>query len=168
MISLCFSDETLLTSTFKKAGAIFKIDMLDCTATILLLLLHYRLKNLKEANNCQIAGAAKKLSGLPAHVMAYIMRECGPESCKVLRIVKQSQVFFSKEYTRMKKRNCCVVLLSNGKVGEIHFFIWNKKSGNTFAAYKEIEPDLNRPFFFDDAGCHVLRMKSQRYYKHVS
>ena len=127
--------ETLLTSTYKKPGKIFKINMLDCTTTVLSLLLHYRLKNLKEANACQIAGAAKKLSGLPAHVMEYIMRECGPESFKVLRIVKQSQVFFSKEYTRMKKRNCCVVLLSDGKVGEIHFFIWNKKSGNTFAAY---------------------------------
>ena len=79
-----------------------------------------------------------------------------------------AKFFFSKEYTRMKKRNCCVVLLSNGKVGEIHFFVWNKTSGNIFAAYKEIEPDLSKPFFFDDAGCHVLRMKSQRYYKHVS
>mgnify|MGYP006973398964 FL=1 len=103
-----------------------------------------------------IAGAAKKLSGLPEHVMEYIIGECGPDSYKVLRIVKQCQVFFSKECTRMKKRNCCVVLLSNGKVGEIHFFIWNKTSQNTFAAYKEIGPDLSKPFFFDDAGCHVL------------
>ncbi|KAK2567972.1 hypothetical protein P5673_007872 [Acropora cervicornis] len=96
------------------------------------------LRNLKEANDCKIAGAAKKLSGLPEHVMEYIMGECGPDSCKVLRIVKQCQV------------------------GEIHFFIWNKTLGNTFAAYKEIEHDLSKPFFFDDAGCHVLRMKSQR------
>lgn len=62
----------------------------------------------------------------------------------------------------MVKRNACVVLLENGKVGEINFFIWNKNSGNTLVVYQEIEPDLERPFFFDDAGCHILRMKPQR------
>ena len=115
MISLCFSGETLLTSTFKKCGAIFKINVLDCTTT-LLLLLHNRLKNLKEANNCQIAGAAKKLSGLPAHVMEYIMRECGPESCKVLRIVKQSQVFFQKGIRKDEEKEllCCTSLKWKG------------------------------------------------------
>ena len=36
---------------------------------------------------------------------------------KVARIVMNGQVFFSKEYTRMVKRNACVVLFVNGKVG---------------------------------------------------
>lgn len=59
----------------------------------------------------------------------------------------------------MKKRNCCVVFFLNGKVGEIYFFIWNKKLGNIFVVYKEIEFDFNKLFFFDDVGCYVLRMK---------
>ena len=63
----------------------------------------------------------------------------------------------------MVKRNACVVLLSNGTVGEINFFIWNKMSGKTLVAYKKTEPDLDKPFFFDNAGCHVLRMRPQRY-----
>lgn len=28
-------------------------------------------------------------------------------------------------------------------------------------AYEEIEPNLEKPFFFDAAGCHVLRIKQQ-------
>ena len=35
-------------------------------------------------------------------------------------------------------------------------------SGGILVAYAEIEPNLEKPFFFDDAGCHVLRMKQQR------
>ena len=133
-----------------------------CQIVIVLLMLFHRLKNLKDANDCQIAGAAKKLSGLLGHLMQDVLWECGPHSCKVLRIVKKGHVFFSKEYTRMVKRNACVVLLTIGKVGEIKFFIWNKTSGKTLVAYEEIEPGLDKPFFFDGAGCHVLRMKSQR------
>ena len=121
-----------------------------------------RLKNLKEAEDCQVAGGAKKLTGLPVPLMEEISRRIGPGSFKISRIVRNGQVFFSREYTRMVKRNASVVLLSNGRVGEIDFFIWNKMSGRILAAYKEIEPNLEKPFFFDDSGCHVLRMKPQR------
>lgn len=122
----------------------------------------YRLKNLKEAEDCQVAGGAKKPTGLPEHLMEEISLKIGPRSFKISRIVKNGQVFFSNEYTRMVKRNASVVLLSNGRVGLINFFIWNKMSDKILVAYKEIEPNLEKPFFFDDAGCHVLRMKPQR------
>ena len=89
--------------------------------------------------------------------------ECGENIFKVFRIVKKGHVYFSKEYTRMVKRNACVVLLSNGKVGEINYFIWDKQSGDTFFVFEEIQPDLEKPFFYENAGCHVLRMKPKRY-----
>ena len=130
-----------------------------------MLLSLYSLKNLKEAKSCQIAGAAKKLSGLPPQLMRVVLIECGQNTSKVSRIVKKGHIYFSREYTRMVKRIACVVLLSNGKVADIQFFAWNKESGVTLAVYKEIEPDLDKPFFFDNAGCHILRMKSQRYLK---
>ena len=62
----------------------------------------------------------------------------------------------------MVKRKASVVLLSNGRVGEINFFIWNEMSAGILVAYKEIDPNPEKPFFIDDAGCHVLRMKPQR------
>ena len=126
-------------------------------------LLVSRLKNLKDAKDCQVAGGAKKLVGLPVQLANEVFRKCGPDNFKVLRIVRNGQVFFGREYTRMIKRNASVVLLSNGIVGDIHFFIWNKTSGRILVVYKVIEPNLDKPFFFDDAGCHILRMKSQRY-----
>lgn len=121
------------------------------------------MKNLKGAKDCQVAGGAKKLEGLPVHLVNEVLCKCGPDNFKVLRIVRNGQVFFSREYTRMIKRNASVVLLSNGRVGDINFFIWNKVSGRILVVYKVIEPNLDNPFFFDDAGCHILRMKSQRY-----
>lgn len=130
---------------------------------IMLLFFFYSLKNLKDAKDCQIAGGAKKLSGLPAGLMDEVLRKCGHNSMKVSRIVRKGHVYFSKAYTRMVKRNACVVLFTNGMVGEVNFFIWDKSSGVTLAVYEEIEPDLDKPFFFDEAGCHVLRMKPQRY-----
>ena len=97
--------------------------------------------------------------------MRVVLNECGQNTSKVSRIVKKGQIYFSREYTRMVKRNACVVLLANGKVADIQFFAWNKESGVTLAVYKEIEPDLDKPFFFDNAGCHILQMKPQRYLK---
>lgn len=46
----------------------------------------------------------------------------GQSKMKVARIVRKGQVF-SKEYTRMVKRNACVVLFVDGKVGERVFCV---------------------------------------------
>ena len=85
----------------------------------------------------------------------------GQSKMKVARIVRKGQVFFSKEYTRMVKQNACVVLFVDGKVGEIEFFVWSRESGCTVAVYKEMVPDAVKPFFFDDAGHHILRMEKK-------
>ena len=126
------------------------------------LLLFLSLKNLKEANSCQIAGGAKKLDALPPDLAEEVAHECGENCLKVSRIVMKGHVYFSKEYTRMIKRNGFVVLLSNGKVAEIQFFIWSKGSGDTHLVYKEVKPDQRKPFFYNDVGCHVLRIQPQR------
>ena len=67
--------------------------------------------------------------------MKEISLTIGPRSLIISRIVRNGQVFFSNKYTWMVKRNASVVLLSNGRVGEINFFIWNKISGGIFVAY---------------------------------
>ena len=100
---------------------------------------------------------------MPKNVADSVVQHCGKDIHKVFRVVKKGQVYFSKEYTRMVKRDACVVLLSNGKVAEINYFIWDRQSGDTFLVYEEIQPDLERPFFYENVGCHVLRMKPERY-----
>ncbi|XP_068736844.1 uncharacterized protein [Montipora capricornis] len=122
-----------------------------------------RVKNLKETENCCIGGAAKKLVGLPQELAEKIDMEVnGGNKVKVLRIVKNGQVFYSKEYTRMVKRNAYVVLFACGKVGEVEYFVWDKQSGITLAVFREVQPDLQNPFLFSEAGHHTLRMKQER------
>ena len=73
------------------------------------------MKNLKEAKNCQIAGGAKKRTGIAPELMEKIFKEVkGKALARVLHVVKKGQVFYSKEYTRMVKRNAHVVLLVSG------------------------------------------------------
>ena len=87
----------------------------------------------------------------------------GGNKVKVLRIVKNGQVFYCKEYTRMVKRNAYVVLFACGKVGEVEYFVWDRQSGITLAVFREVQLDLQNPFFFSEAGHHTLRMKQERY-----
>lgn len=124
----------------------------------------FRVKNLKTAQGCHIAGGGKKLNGLSQDLLEKINSEMpGQTKMKVLRIVKNGHVYFSKEYTRMVKRNSSVALFENGKIGEIEFFVWDKDSGITLAVFREVYPDLSKPFFFQDVGHHILRMKQERY-----
>ena len=55
-----------------------------------------------------------------------------------------------------------LVLFACGKVGEIEFFVWEKQSGVTLAVFREVQPDLQNPFFFNEAGHHTLRMQQER------
>lgn len=124
----------------------------------------FRVKNLKTAQGCQIAGGAKKLDGWSEDLLEKINIETTSQTkMKVLRIVKNGRVYFSKEYTRMVKRNSSVALFENGKIGEIEYFVWDRDSGLTLAVFREVYPDLGKPFFFQDAGHHILRMKPERY-----
>ena len=65
------------------------------------------------AENCFIAGGAKKLVGLPQELMEKIDMEVNVgNKVKEQQIVKNGQVFYSKEYTRMVKWNGYVVLFA--------------------------------------------------------
>ena len=67
------------------------------------------------------------LTGVQPELMEKMCREVEGEAIgKVLRIVKNRQVFYSKEYTRMVKRNAYAVLLLSGQVREIQFFVWDR------------------------------------------
>ena len=101
---------------------------------------YFRLTNLKDANECQIAGSTEKLAALLPHVMEEIKNLNGDgNNLQVKRIVRKGHIYFSKAYTRMVKRNACTLLFQNGKVGETEFFVWNKSSGETLVAYREVE-----------------------------
>lgn len=53
--------------------------------------------------------------------------------------------------------------LQCGKVGEVECFVWDRQSGITLAVLREVQPDLQNPFFFSEAGHHILRMKQESF-----
>ena len=64
-----------------------------------------------------------------------------------------------KCFSRRSTPECYVVLFACGKVGEVECFMWDRQSGITLAVFREVQPDLQKPFFFSEAGHHILRMK---------
>ena len=41
------------------------------------------------------------------------------------------------------------------KLARLNFFVWDKDSAATLAAFREVYPDLAKPFFFQDAAHHT-------------
>ena len=66
-----------------------------------------------------------------------------------------------KCFSRRSTPECYVVLFACGKVGEVECFVWDRQSGITLAVFREVQPDLQKPFFFSEAGHHILRMKQE-------
>lgn len=89
--------------------------------------------------------------------------ENGPRNM-VLRIVRNNQVICSKAWTRMRQRNSSVVILNNGTVAEIQYFIFYLKTKKVLVVFKEIEIDRDNAFHLKDAGYHIIRTsKAPRY-----
>ena len=55
-----------------------------------------------------------------------------------------------------------VVLFENGKIEEVQFYAWNEETGAAAAVFRELVPDPTRPFFFDNAGRHIMRVQPNR------
>lgn len=108
-----------------------------------------------------MAGGASKVSGLNPSLTEEVERiGQGTTKLKVLRIMRNGQIFCSTSWRRMVKRNSSIVLLNDGKIAE--FFIWIKETNKVIAVFKEIPLDEQRPFHFGSAGHHILRMKPVR------
>ena len=77
--------------------------------------------------NCDIAGAAKPVK--PNEIEDEVMEqmEIVPDDLcklkKVDRVIVNENIFYSKQYTRMKRRICSVVLYGNKEIGSIQYFI---------------------------------------------
>lgn len=118
---------------------------------------------MKVANNCSVAGGVKKCQDFPEHISRAVNGLIGEgEVVKAARIVVGGHIFFSKHYSRMVKRNPCVVQFSDDSLGEIEYFAWNTASGGVVAIYRQVMINDEKPFFFNEAGHHVLRVQNER------
>ena len=64
---------------------------------------------------------------------------------------------YGKDYKRMKKRICYVVLTKRGEIIAIKYFIYCKKSKCVFALAQLFTLDSDC-FFFSQSGHHILRV----------
>lgn len=72
---------------------------------------------------------------------------------------------FLKGIHQNGQEECLCCALCKWKGGRSKLFHLGQIIRVTLAVYEELEPDHDKPFFFDEAGCHVLRMKPQRYWQ---
>ena len=129
--------------------------------------LGYRISNSKEAAGCQVAGAAKPyiLSAELQPMVSFALNNPSINSTglfKVLRIWKNGRVFYSQEYTRVKKRNGYTVLLAGGAFAKVQYFLWYKHTGEVMAVYHEVPIDNDKPFFLNDVGWNLVCIKKER------
>lgn len=95
-----------------------------------------------EADNCDIVGVYKpvKPAQLENEVVNSLNLNNGTASeclAKINRVLVNGKLFYSKEYSRMKKRVCYLVLYKYDKVGAIKYFIWC--SGVVYAVVQNME-----------------------------
>ena len=127
----------------------------------------YSISTLKEATGCQVAGAAKPyiLSAELQPMVSFALKNPSINNAglfKVLRIWKNGQVFYSQEYTRVKKRNSYTVLLAGGAFAKVQYFLWYKPTGEVMAVCYEVPINNDKPFFLDDVGWHLVRINKER------
>ena len=120
------------------------------------------LSNLKEANSCHIAGALKKCAQLEEVIVEQIASLMGvhydfSRLRKALRIVKDGQIFFSEEYTRMKKRNGYTVKLADGTYGIVKYYLVDLPSSTVLVVHTQLETD--GAYFLQNAGHHLICIK---------
>jgi len=78
----------------------------------------FRVKNLKTAQGCQIAGGAKKLNGLSQDLLEKISIETTSETkMRVLHIVKNGHVYFSNNIPEWSNEIHLLPCLTMGKLG---------------------------------------------------
>lgn len=118
----------------------------------------------QNANDCAISGAVVKLPNLTKDELQLIGKVTGEQDTtqlsKVLRVQYGQERLYGKDYTRMKKRICYVVLTKKGEIIGIKYFIYCKKSKCVFALAQPFILE-SECFIFSQSGHHIVRVKEE-------
>lgn len=120
---------------------------------------HHVWAKTKPASNCTIAGKPHKLSEHDLDACNRIMQfDRNLTLLKIKRIIVNGHRFHSADYSRMKKRECSVVLLDGGQYGQVQFFIQSSENETVSAVVLKLEacPDNQFPF---EAGKHFISVQ---------
>lgn len=117
-----------------------------------------RWKNLKQCTNCSIAGSQKKLETQESEfILAKTCASSITDLKKVSRVKIGQQYLYSKEYSRMIKRRCNVVLCENGDMFSVEYFLLNEVSNIVYAVGFQLEIQ-EQCYLYPTAGHHLLKV----------
>lgn len=115
---------------------------------------------IKVAACCSISGKVTKLlnGSDQENLILEVTKEDGlADLRKALRVQYGKERYYSKEYTRMKKRICYFALTKDGTIISINYFVYNQKCKSIFALAC-VYNVVSDPYICDNAGRHILRV----------
>ena len=117
--------------------------------------------NVKRCQNCSIAGQTTVVHVDP-FLEVLFLEKANADSLTLLRKVLRIQIgeekIYGKEYGRMKKRVCYLVLCKDDSILSVDFFILNTESLQVYA-FGNIYEVLDEPFLFNKGGHHIIRVQ---------
>lgn len=128
----------------------------------------HRPKNVTEVAKCSLVGKPARFT-LPEEIKTMLRAISGDSVIlhtlqKILRITINGQVYYSKEYKRMKKRISYAVLLQNyteTKFGLVNYFVHDKDSGETYAVM-DIPQITDAPPALSNFAAHFIWLSNRR------
>lgn len=124
-----------------------------------------RLRNVKKAANCQIAGALRRWTAddnIYEQACLLIDLNCirRPIFQVAKRVIVNAHIIYSRLYEKRKKHCGYAVLIEhNGGnfMAYVQYFLYESNSKTVFAVLKRIILDLENPFLVSDKPRHLLR-----------
>lgn len=128
-----------------------------------------RLRNVKTASNCQIAGALRKWPVKndvyeQASLLLDLHCTTRPDFQEAKRVIVNGHVIYSRIYEKMKKHCGYAVLIEHNEenfMAFVQYFLYESNSRTVFAVVKRIILDFANPFLVSDKPHHLLRIAGE-------
>lgn len=128
-----------------------------------------KLKITYKAENCHVLGLLSPVGNtLPVNVTESL----GVKNCadlrKIQRVLVNGEKFYSRLYSRIKRRNCHAVLYSDDNIGLVEFFVLVQPSNKVYAIVREMKSNDNSWLFNFEAAKHLLSVVQTNLFSVVS
>lgn len=128
-----------------------------------------RLRNVKTASNCQIAGALRKWPVKTdiyeqASLLLDLLCTTRPDFQEAKRVIVNGHVIYSRIYEKMKKHCGYAVLIEHNEenfMAFVQYFLYESNSRTVFAVVKRIILDFANPFLASEKPHHLLRIAGE-------
>lgn len=128
-----------------------------------------RLRNVKTASNCQMAGALRKWPVKndiyeQASLLLDLLCATRPDFQEAKRVIVNGHVIYSRIYEKMKNHCGYAVLIEHNEENFmvfVQYFLYESNSRTVFAVVKWIILDFANPFLASEKPRHLLRISGE-------